>query len=85
MDLADYTREFVECLAAGLYEGRYPLAVPVEWRKACVEYSLKVLQLPRQQASFHLRETAYEGVVIFQHEVHVLDVLVVLILLKCHI
>lgn len=43
MNLADYARKLVEGLVAGLNEGRYSLAVPVQRRETCVENSLEVL------------------------------------------
>lgn len=43
VDLADHARKFVEGLVTGLNEGRYSLAVPVEWSESRVEHGLKVL------------------------------------------
>lgn len=85
MYLADDPGKFIEGLVAGLDEGRYPLTVPIERSKSCIEHRLKMVQLPRQQARFHFREATYQGIVILQHEIHILDVLVVLVFLKRHV
>lgn len=47
MDLTNNARKLVERLVASFNEGRYPLTVPVERSKPCVEHGLKVLQLSR--------------------------------------
>lgn len=43
---------------------------------------MKVPYLSRQQAGFDLRETAEKCIIGLQHEIHVLDVLVILVLLE---
>lgn len=50
-----------------------------------MDYSLNMFQLPGKQSGFDLRKTAHKSIVALQHEIHVLDVLVVLVLLKCDI